>query len=283
MTTQVSSGETPVSELVDIGRLLQQGRLEKGFTKENVAEELHLHVRQINALESGDFSCLKSPAFIKGYLRSCAKLYGMNGDSLVDLYTLLQPPQQKAYIPAATIGPQKIVLASKRSNKTTLILLLTIVLIVGVACSLWFGFRDLPIVLPEKVEVPIEPVAVISATPSEISSALVPTDLPVVPSYENQSIMTPSQEIQDSILHVEFVDDCWVQLKAGDGKVLHDKTYKKGEILDMPVKTPLHVWFGRASAVNVSYNGAVVEVPIKSGFQSAQFVLGDESPSPETE
>ena len=65
--------------------------------------------------------------------------------------------------------------------------------------------------------------------------------------------------------------------------MIHEKVHKKGEIFDMPVKTPLHVWFGRASAVNVSYNGAVVPVPVRPGFQSAQFVLGDEPASGEIE
>ena len=283
MIVAVSSAENTVSNLVDIGQSLQQGRLEKGLTKENVAKELHLHIRQVNALESGDFSSFNSPAFIKGYLRSCAKLYGMNGDNLVDLYTSVQPSPQKNYMPASAISSQKIILASKRSNKTLLFLLLSIFLIIAVACSFWLGFHNLSIVLPDKIEAQIDPATAAIAAPSETPSALAVTDVSVVPSYENQSIITPSQEPQDSVLHVEFVDDCWVQLKADDGKVLHDKTYKKGESLDMPVKTPLHVWFGRASAVNVSYNGALVDVPIKIGFQSAQFVLGDEPPSHETE
>jgi cytoskeleton protein RodZ len=100
---------------------------------------------------------------------------------------------------------------------------------------------------------------------------------------ESQSIMMPVESPVDAVLHVEFIDDCWVQLKADNGKVIHEKVHKKGEIFDMPVKTPLHVWFGRASAVNVSYNGAVVPVPVRPGFQSAQFVLGDEPASGEIE
>jgi cytoskeletal protein RodZ len=207
----------------------------------------------------------------------------MNGDNLVNLYASLQPPPQKTYMPAAAVSSQKIILASKHNNKTTLFLLLSIFLVAGVAYSLWLGFRNLPIVSPDKIEAPSEPISDISAAPSEIPGTLAVADVSVMPPAENQPIMMPSPDVQDSVLHVEFVDDCWVQLKSDDGKVLQDKTYKKGEVLDMPVKTPLHIWFGRAAAVNVSYNGAVVEVPIKPGFQSSQFVLGDETASREIE
>jgi cytoskeleton protein RodZ len=283
MTTAASAIEASVSDLVGIGRALQQGRVEKGLTKENVAKELHLHVRQIDALESGDFSSLNSPAFIKGYLRLCAKLYGMNGDNLVNLYASLQPPPQKTYMPAAAVSSQKIILASRHSNKTALFLLLSIFLIAGVAYSLWLGFRNLPIALPDKIEAPVEPISDIGAESSEIPGTIAVADVSVMPPSENQPIMMPNPDVQDSVLHVEFVDDCWVQLKSNDGKVLQDKTYKKGEVLDMPVKTPLYIWFGRAAAVNVSYNGAVVEVPVKPGYQSSQFVLGDETASRDIE
>ena len=43
------SVETSLTDLAGIGRSLQQGRAEKGMTKEDVAKELHLHVRQIAA------------------------------------------------------------------------------------------------------------------------------------------------------------------------------------------------------------------------------------------
>lgn len=275
------SVETSLTDLAGIGRSLQQGRAEKGMTKEDVAKELHFHVRQIAAFENGDFSGFSSSAFIKGYLRSCAKLYGMNGDNLVNLYTSLLPPQQKTYMPAAAVSSQKIILASRRGNKSVFFLL-AISLLAGISCAFWLGFRNWPMVLPDKVEAVAETVPDISAEPSEIPSTLAVTDVSVMPPSENQPIMTPNQATQDSVLHIEFLDDCWVQLKSDDGKILHDKTYKKGEILDMPVKTPLHVRFGRAAAANVSYNGVVVEVPVKPGFQSAQFVLGDEPPSRET-
>jgi hypothetical protein len=34
---------------------------------------------------------------------------------------------------------------------------------------------------------------------------------------------------------------------------------------------------GRAAAANVSYNGTLVDIPTRPGFQSAKFVLGDDT------
>ncbi len=84
-------------------------------------------------------------------------------------------------------------------------------------------------------------------------------------------------------LHIEFNDECWVQIKSKDGKILHEKNHVNGDVLDMQVEAPVYLWLGRARGVNLSYNGAVVAVPVKPGAQSAQFVIGDEPSSSEIE
>ena len=154
----------------------------------------------------------------------------------------------------------------------------------------WFRGQTLLSVFPYWINAPVVvlEVATVDAPAPEVSAstASVPPPFPdalAVQSTDSPLLIAPEQTPQDPELHIEFIDDCWVQLKSSDGTILHDKTHKKGEMFDMSVKTPLHIWFGRAAAVNVSYNGAVVEVPIKQGSQSIQFILGDEHLSGEAE
>lgn len=294
MTTAASPAESPASDAAGIGRLLCQRRAEKGMTVDAVAQELHLQVRQVNALEKGDFSGFSSPAFIKGYLRACAKLYGVDGDALVNVYEA-SLPQSKTWSPAVVVSSERIILASGRSNKSVMFFTLSVFFLAVICFLLWFLLGKNPIVMPYSGNDSVQSVPDISmeevgalpglesmpvadmpvAAPAEINS--------VLQSGESQSVIAPPEPPVDSVLHIEFVDDCWLQLKSDDGKVVHEKVHKKGEVFDMQVKTPVHVWFGRGGAVNVSYNGAVVPVPVKPGFQSVQFVLGDERPSSETE
>jgi cytoskeleton protein RodZ len=296
MTANESLAAAPVSDLAGIGRFLCVCRTEKKITVEEAAQELYLQRRQIIALEEGDFSGFNGPVFVKGYLRACARLYDVDGDRLVKLYDSLLP-QQKTYNPVAAIYPEKVILVSRRSNKNFVFVSAFFVIAVF-SCLLWLGYRSWPLVfpslsgnVPQSVsDVPVqsgnvsEALTIMESMPAKTGSDSTSSieNAAAIPA-ESQSIMMPAESPVDAVLHVEFIDDCWVQLKADNGKVIHEKVHKKGEVFDMPVKTPLHVWFGRASAVNVSYNGAVVPVPVRPGFQSAQFVLGDEPSSGEIE
>lgn len=297
MTAVASPAENSASGLAGIGQLLCRRRTEKGMTVEAVARELHLQVRQVAALEKGDFSSFGGPAFVKGYLRACARLYGVDGDALVHTYDSFLP-ELKAYAPVVAMNPERIILSSRRSNKAVFLVGLTVLLLAAVCFLLWFFSGESPISLPYKSNDSVQPASDVSTEPSGVSGTLAGldniavADMPVtappatnsaVPSEANQSVMAPGEPPMDSVLHIEFVDDCWVQLKSDDGKVVHEKVHKKGETFDMQVKTPLHIWFGRAGSVNVSFNGAVVPVPVKPGYQSVQFVLGDELPSSGTE
>lgn len=297
MTNAAPTAGNPESDAAGIGRLLSRRRAEKGMAVESVAQELHLQVRQVVALEKGDFSGFSSPAFIKGYLRACARLYSMDGDALVNTYEA-SLPQLKTYSPAVVVSSERIILASGRSNKAVMFIALSVFFLAAICFLLWFTLGRDSIVLPFNDGEPVQSVPDVSLERPAVSGALPGLDnmsvaeMPVaapaeinttLQAGENRQVIAPTESPVDSVLHIEFVDDCWVQLKSDDGKVVHEKVHKKGEILDMPVKTPVHVWFGRAGAVNVSYNGAVVPVPVKPGYQSAQFVLGDELPSSEIE
>lgn len=298
MTITESSLVTSVNDIAGIGRLLYQLRTEKGMAIENVARELHLQVRQINALEKGDFSGFSGSVFVKGYLRSFAKLYDVDGDKLIKLYESLSPQQPKNYLPLAITNAEKMVLTSGRSNKKILLILLSLVFLVAAILVFWWrhGLMHLPLIPVGSALDVVNEVSIVTPLAPESAAENIAAPLlvePPVPIQSADTAITPPdalpvapqepQEAQEPILHIEFVDDCWVQLKTDDGKILHEAVHKKGEIFDMPASTPLHVWFGRAAAVNVSYNGAVVAIPNKPGFQSAQFVLGDEVSSGETE
>lgn len=62
-------------------------RQQKGYTTEYVASKLHLRVRIIELIETGDFHLLPEPVFIKGYLRAYSKLLGISPDPLIALFT----------------------------------------------------------------------------------------------------------------------------------------------------------------------------------------------------
>lgn len=68
------------------GQTLHEERERRGLTINQVATELRLAQRQIEALEADDYSALPPAPFVRGYLRGYARLLDLDGETLVDLF-----------------------------------------------------------------------------------------------------------------------------------------------------------------------------------------------------
>jgi len=77
-----------------IGRRLAVAREARKLTVEEIAAELHLEPKVIEALERDDRDALPEPAFVKGYLRGYARTVGLPAEELVKEYADLagEPP-----------------------------------------------------------------------------------------------------------------------------------------------------------------------------------------------
>ncbi len=291
----------------EIGCALQQQRERKNISLEDAACELHLTPRQMAALESGRFAELRGAVFVKGYLRACAKLYGMDGDVLVRAYERIAP--QVAVVLQPPVRTNAVFISASQDAKKygTGFAALLVLLVIAVVFWQWPRLAEEESKLSANVSPAMasntatnsaasddgsdttEGTATLPATavsnevslPSSVPTVVLPTS-PSVAAEEAEknkeaTATTNAADTQDSVLHMEFSDNCWVQIKDQAGKILHEKNYSKGEVLDLTATPPLYVWLGRATAANVSYNGALVSVPMKTGAQSARFVLGDDA------
>lgn len=71
------------------GSLLSQARNAKGFTAADIAQKLRLKVGIIEALERDEILSTISLTFTKGYVRSYAKLLGLNENHIIQLFNEL--------------------------------------------------------------------------------------------------------------------------------------------------------------------------------------------------
>jgi len=65
---------------------LRQAREAAGMTRASVADQLFLTETYIRHMDTGEFDRLPKQAFVRGYLRSYARVVGLDGDQLVQLY-----------------------------------------------------------------------------------------------------------------------------------------------------------------------------------------------------
>jgi cytoskeleton protein RodZ len=82
------------------GRALAAQREAMGWTVEQVADQLKLAVRQVIALEAGDYASLPSPAVTRGFVRAYAKILRLDAAPLVAMIEMDTPPAPGAGAPA---------------------------------------------------------------------------------------------------------------------------------------------------------------------------------------
>ncbi len=80
--SEVVAGQPALSA----SELLVAARKKAGLTQKEVADELYLTVSFIRYIDDGDFDKIPKPAFIKGYLRSYARVVEASGDEVVSRY-----------------------------------------------------------------------------------------------------------------------------------------------------------------------------------------------------
>ncbi|TFW28598.1 helix-turn-helix domain-containing protein [Massilia horti] len=73
------------------GQALAAQREAMGWTVEQVADQLKLAVRQVVALEAGDYASLPSPAVTRGFVRAYAKILKMDAAPLVAMIEMEAP------------------------------------------------------------------------------------------------------------------------------------------------------------------------------------------------
>ncbi len=115
------------------GFILATHREELNYSREYVADKLHLRIRIIELLEQDDYKSMPEPVFIKGYIRAYAKLLGISAEPLLDIFNKTNGKDKKL---------EKALWQSTRpSNKAERIIRLVttgFVLMVIVAVIIWW-------------------------------------------------------------------------------------------------------------------------------------------------
>lgn len=70
----------------NFGLHLKHERELRGVSLEEIAESTRIHIRYLEALESNEFDDMPGEVFVKGYIRSYARVIGSDSEEMVNLY-----------------------------------------------------------------------------------------------------------------------------------------------------------------------------------------------------
>ncbi|MEN3277404.1 MAG: cytoskeleton protein RodZ [Massilia sp.] len=141
---------TPDNHARHPGAALATQREAMGWTVEQVAEQLKLAVRQVVAIEKGDYAALPSPAVTRGFVRAYAKILRLDPAPLVAMIPMDSPvPAEAAGTPVrrdrrASFSHSRYPTHGKRSSVPLAWIAGAAVLLAAGAAVWHFGLVSLP-------------------------------------------------------------------------------------------------------------------------------------------
>jgi cytoskeleton protein RodZ len=157
---------TPVSP--SLGTMLREAREELGMSIADVSAQTKFASRQIEALEADDFENLPETAFLRGFVRSYAKILNLDADTLLAALpqVILPPPE---LVPASVDVPYPEDHSAQKNLILLFAALLMAVIVAGFA--VWHLTTPIKHAAVQKIEAPVTLPAeaeVIHAPPAEV-------------------------------------------------------------------------------------------------------------------
>ncbi len=100
---QATEGETAQQEAPQpaqsVGALLKRERERLGLSLEQITEMTRMRRQVVLAIENEDWNSLAPSVFVRGFLRSYAKVLGVSQDTVIDLYGKRASPESPGLEP----------------------------------------------------------------------------------------------------------------------------------------------------------------------------------------
>ena len=176
------------------GKTLAAQREAMGWTVEQVADQLKLAVRQVIALEEGDYANLPGPAVVRGFVRAYAKVVKLDAAPLVAQIALDNPGAGDATSSTirrdkpASFSQVRFPTNGKRASKLPLGLIAAAVLLIGGVAAAW-QFGAIPASLFSR-GAPVAGVATPSA-PGGSELTVLPAPIQDKPAVEAEPVARP--------------------------------------------------------------------------------------------
>jgi cytoskeleton protein RodZ len=256
------------------GELLRAGRDERSLTVQQVADELHLDVRLVQAIESNNFLALGAPVYARGHLRKYATVLGLSPEVIISHYErLTDVPVTPSVIPASVAAPPP-------QRASLRVPLLMVGAIAAVGLLVWIAVALLGRTQPSAVSsMSSQPVT----APAEVTPQrdAAPTPQPLVAEGIPQSSSAPALVEQpasrpavtgDSVrLRLTFSESSWVEIYDANERRLMYGIGQPGQTRVIVGPAPLRVTLGLASAVTLDVNDSPVVVPRRANRDAARF------------
>ena len=251
------------------GATLRQARRAAGLDVADVAEMLNLRDAVVQAIEEDRFDDFPARTFARGYVRAYASLMNVDSNDAVASFERAAPTSSapvRPPIPGNAPSFREIPV-----RRPALIFGGVVVLIVltaaGVLAAFWPGGSPWE-AWSNGDDAPSARTAV--ANPS-------PTDARAGGNGDAEVAIGSIADNGDDNLHqldLRFSENCWVEVRDGNGKTVHLGLEAAGSSLSLRGVAPFHVVLGNATGTELAFDGDIVVLDERRDGDVARLVIG---------
>ncbi len=260
------------------GGMLRAERERRGLSVQHAAEDMHLDVWVIEAIEANRFVALGAPVYAKGHLRKYATLLGLSPVTVIERYEALGgTPAEPTPVPSAISAP---VPERRRVSKLPFLIVAAIAVAAGLA---WLAFELLRSPASDSTttsEVPAvaepQPTAseAVEQAPAQTSvQSPAPTQSLPRDAAEGREGATSQATTGQLRMRLEFSEPSWAEIYDASGRRLMFDMGTPARSRTVAGVPPLRVILGLASAVSVQVDERPIVIPRRAGRDGAKFVI----------
>ena len=293
---QEGAGPGPAG--VRVGEQLRVGREAAGLSRSELARQLRLGERQIEALEQGDWALLPGSTFVRGFVRNYAKAVQLEpGPLLAQLEQETQLVAPSLELPESThvTMPGQ----GRRPSKDLLTVLAGLVLVLAAVAAYFFlpdefwiekpppapaGVAEAPAGQAPVPGTPLFPPAEeqessqaqqspAAGAPADAAAPAAPAGAPAqAPVQAAPSAVPPASQAAAvapaaaATVSLAFARDSWVEVRDKDNNLIVSRLHQAGTTRDISGAAPLSLVVGNASHVKLRYKGQ--DVPLQPNAES---------------
>ena len=228
------------------GRRLRNAREAAGLTVDEVAGRLRMPVRVVESLEAEDWSRLGAAVYVRGQLRSYARLLGLSTDT-VQSASGVAPVVPVALVPR-TYVPRMRIVAEQFARR-----LVYVVITAAIALPVWLATQ--PHLVSQGAESASLDIPVAASGNQTSGAVAVPRARQPVPLVASMAPVAPRVNSTSPVLELLLVDDSWVEITGHDGRVIEQSLLPAGTARSFVAGEVGGMVFGNAAAVELSRNG----------------------------
>lgn len=260
------------------GDALRAAREAAGLSIDAVAQHLKLAPRQVRALESGAWSELPGPTFVRGFARNYARLFDLDPDAIVAaLPEAMSAPAHDKVATARAIGELPVTPVARRGSWSRWLIPLLLIALIGAAA--WYELTrrnvslapaDRPVTIKP---VPLDPVAppgvAVTPLPNPVATpepapspgplspapttteTAAPATLPITTAPA--SVTSPIADLP--ILVISYQGPAWTEVRDANGQRLLLTTGAAGTTETVSGAPPFDLTLGNASQASVRWRG----------------------------